>query len=130
MVIDTSALLAILKAEPEALAVISALGRPGAKWISTATLLETRVVIDRQVGEAGQAELERLLATAAITPVPLEAAHVHWALEGWRRFGKGRHPAALNFGDCFSYGLARALEAQLLFIGADFAATDLAAALP
>ena len=62
--------------------------------------------------------------------MPLEEAHVHWALEGGRRFGKGRHPAALNFGDCFSYGLARALEAPLLFKGNDFTATDLPAALP
>ena len=98
--------------------------------IDTSALLETRVVIDRQVGEAGQAERERLLASAAITPVPLEEAQVHWALEGWRRFGKGRHPAALNFGDCFSYGLARALGAPLLFIGRDFATTDLLPALP
>ena len=98
--------------------------------IDTSALLETRVVIDRQVGEAGQAERERLLASAAITPVPLEEAHVHWALEGWRRFGKGRHLAALNFGDCLGYGLARALGAPLLFIGSDFAATVLPAALP
>ena len=84
MVIDTSALLAILKADPEALALITALSRPGAKWISTATLLETPLVMDRQEGEAGQTELERVLATAAITPVPLEEAPVHRALEGWR----------------------------------------------
>ena len=129
MLIDTSALLAILKAEPEAEALIEALCRPGPRWISTATLLETRLVIERHLGEAGQAELEGLLASAAITAVPLEEAHVHWALEGWRRFGKGRHPAALNLGDCFSYGLARALEAPLLFKGDDFAATDLPSAL-
>ena len=58
------------------------------------------------------------------------ALHVHWALVGWRRFGRGRHPAALNFGDCFSYGLAMALGAPLLFKGDDFTATDVAAALP
>ena len=129
MVIDTSALLAILKGEPEAEALIEALCRPGPRWISTATLLETRLVIERNLGESGQAEFERLLATAANTPVPMEVAHVHWALEGWRRFGKGRHPAALNLGDCFSYGLARALGAPLLFKGDDFAATDLPSAL-
>lgn len=130
MVIDTSALLAILKAEPEALALITRLSQAGPKWISTATLLETRLVIEGQIGEAGQAELDRLLAAAAITPVPLEEPHVLWALEGWRRYGKGRHRAALNYGDCFSYGLARSLEAPLLFKGADFAATDLTPALP
>jgi ribonuclease VapC len=129
MVIDTSALLAILKGEPEAEALIEALSRPGPRWISTATLLETKLVIERNLGEPGQAELQRLLATAAVTPLPLEEAHVHWALEGWRHYGKGRHRAALNLGDCFSYGLARALGAPLLFKGDDFAATDLPSAL-
>jgi len=130
MVIDTSALLAIFKVEPEAPALIALISQAGPKWISTATLLETRLVIESQIGEAGQGELDRLLATAAITPVPLEEAHIYWALVGWRRYGKGRHQAALNFGDCFSYGLARSLEAPLLFKGDDFAATDLAAVLP
>jgi ribonuclease VapC len=130
MVIDTSALLAILKVEPEALAMITRLSQAGPKRISTATLLETRLVIEGQIGEAGQAELDRLLAAAAITSVPLQEPHVLWALEGWRRYGKGRHPAALNFGDCFSYGLARSLQVPLLFKGDDFAATDLEPACP
>ena len=79
---------------------------------------------------ASQGELDRLLSTAAISPVPLEEAHIHWALEDWRRYGKGRHRAALNFGDCFSYGLARSLEVPLLFNGDYFTATDLLPALP
>ena len=107
MVIDTSALLAILKVEPEAGALIARLSEAGPRRLSTATLLETRLVIERQIGEAGQAELDRLLSAADITTVPLDVIHVHWALVGWRRFGKGQHRAALNFGDCFSYGLAR-----------------------
>ena len=129
MVIDTSALLAILKVEPEAVALIDRLSQAGPRRLSTATLLETRLVIERQIGEAGQAELDHLLAAADITTVPLEEIHVHWALVGWRRFGKGQHRAALNFGDCFSYGLAMALEAPLLFKGDDFAATDVQPAL-
>jgi ribonuclease VapC len=129
VVIDTSALLAILKVEPEALAIIRRLSLAGPKRISTATLLETHLVIERQIGEPGQAELERLMAVADINAVPLDATHVHWALVGWRRYGKGQHPAALNFGDCFSYGLAKALEAPLLFKGNDFAATDIQSAL-
>lgn len=76
-----------------------------------------------------QAALDRLLTTADISLAPLEAAHLHWALEGWRRYGKGRHRAALNLGDCFSYGLANALQAPLLFKGEDCAATDLSSAL-
>jgi ribonuclease VapC len=129
MVIDTSALLAILKVEPEAQALIARLSQAGPRRLSTATLLETRLVIGRQIGEAGQAELDRLLAAADITIVPLDETHGHWALVGWRQFGKGQHRAALNFGDCFSYGLARALEAPLLFKDADFAATDVQPAL-
>jgi len=130
MVIDTSALMAILKVEPEALALIACLKQPGPKRISTATLLECRIVVERQLGEAGQAELDLLLARAEITAVPLDDRHLHWALQGWRLYGKGRHPAGLNLGDCFSYGLAKALRAPLLFKGEDFAATDLDAVLP
>jgi len=130
MVIDTSALMAILKVEPEAVALIHCLKQPGPKRISTATLLESRIVVEHQLGEAGQAELDLLLARAQITPVPLDELQVHWALQGWRLYGKGRHPAALNLGDCVSYGLAKALQAPLLFKGDDFAATDLVSALP
>jgi ribonuclease VapC len=130
MVIDTSALLAILKVEPEALAFVDCLKLPGPRRLSTATLLEARIVVERQLGPAGQAELDLLLSRAAITPVPLEELHVHRALEGWRRYGKGRHRAGLNLGDCFSYGLAKVLNAPLLFKGDDFAATDVLAALP
>jgi ribonuclease VapC len=129
MVIDTSALLAILKVEPEALAFVDCLKLPGPRRLSTATLLEARIVVERQLGPAGQAELDLLLSRAAITAVPLEELHVHRALEGWRRYGKGRHRAGLNLGDCFSYGLAKALNAPLLFKGDDFAATDVVAAL-
>ncbi len=129
VVVDTSALMAILKVEPEALGLIACLKQSGPKHISTATLLESRIVVERQLGEAGQAELDLLLARAQITPLPLDELQVHWALQGWRRYGKGRHPAALNLGDCFSYGLAKALQAPLLFKGGDFAATDLVSAL-
>jgi len=129
MVIDTSALMAILKAESDAASLLARLSNPGPKHLSTATLLETRIVLESPLGQAGHDALDLLLAKAAITTIPLETAHVYWALAGWRRYGKGRHPAALNFGDCFSYGLAKALEAPLLFQGADFAATDVIDAL-
>ena len=85
--------------------------------------------IERQIGEPGQAERDRLLVAADITTLPLEETHVHWTLVGHRRFGKGQHRADLNIGDWFSYGLARALEAPLLFKGAYFAATDIQPAL-
>lgn len=135
MVIDTSALQAILKVESGALAFVDALKQPGPRHLCTATLLETRIVVERQLGPAGQAELDLLLSRAAITAVPLEELHVHWALGGWRRYGKGRHRAGLNLGDCFSYGLVMALKAPLLFkgtgsTGSDFATTDIKRALP
>lgn len=129
MVIDTSALMAILKAEPEAARLLARLSQPAPKHLSTATLLETRIVLERQLGQPGHDALDLLLAKAAITTIPLDTAHVHWALAGWRRYGKGRHPAALNLGDCISYGLAKALDAPLLFTGDDFAATDVIDAL-
>ena len=130
MVIDTSAPMVILKVEPEAMAFVSCLVQPGPKWISAATLLERRIVAEWQLGAAAQAELDLLLTRAQSTSLPLEKLHVHWALAGWRRYGKGRQPVALNFGDCFSDGLARALPAPLLCKGDDFAATDLEPALP
>ncbi len=83
--------------------------------LSTATLLEARIVVERQLGPAGQAELDLLLSRAAITAVPLEELHVHWALAGWRRYGKGRHPAGLNLGDCFSYEPGQGPGRPLLF---------------
>ena len=129
MVIDSSAVLAILKVEPEAGELIARLSQAGPRRLFTATLLKTRLVMERQIGEAGQGELDRLLAAADITTVPLEATQLHWALVSWRRSGKGHHRAGLNFGDLFSHGLARALVAPLLFKGDAFAATDLHPAL-
>lgn len=129
MVIDTSALIAILKAEPEAAKFIGCLSEPCPKWISTATLVEAQIVATSQLGEAGPPELDLLLSRAEIKLLPLEMLHVHWALQGWRQFGKGRHRAGLNLGDCFSYGLAMALDLPLLFKGDDFAHTDVKAAL-
>jgi ribonuclease VapC len=129
MVIDTSALIAILKVEPDATALLTGLSEPADKLISTATLLETRMVLDRQIGELGEIALNLLLTKADIRPMELDLLHVEWALKGWRRYGKGIHPAGLNFGDCFSYGLAMALSAPLLFKGDDFHATDVMSAI-
>jgi ribonuclease VapC len=124
MVVDTSALVAILKVEPDASTLLSRLGNSGANRIATATLLEAQMVVISQLNEAGLAELELLMNRAQIQVVPFNADHMHWALHGWRHFGKGRHRAALNLGDCFSYGLAKAMDAPLLFKGEDFQYTD------
>ena len=124
MVVDTSALVAILKVEPDASTLLSRLGNSGANRIATATLLEAQMVVISQLGEAGVPELELLMNRAQIQVVPFNADHMRWALHGWRHYGKGRHRAALNLGDCFSYGLAKAMDAPLLFKGEDFQHTD------
>jgi ribonuclease VapC len=124
MVVDTSALVAILKVEGDAATLLHALANSRANRIGSATLLEAQIVVVSHLGDAGLVELELLLSRAQIQPVPFEASHMQWALHGWRHYGKGRHRAALNLGDCFSYGLAKALDAPLLFKGDDFRFTD------
>jgi len=129
MVVDTSALMAVLLVEPEAEAVLAALQASQVKLISTATLVEAKIVVARALGEPGLQHLDLFLQKAEIDPVPLHLEHVHWALRGWRQFGKGRHRAALNLGDCFSYALAMATGEPLLFKGDDFGLTDVVIAL-
>jgi ribonuclease VapC len=129
MVVDTSALMAVLLAEPEADSFLQAFQASQVKLISTATLVEAKIVVARALGEPGLQHLDLLLQKAEIDPVPLQLEHVHWALRGWRQFGKGRHRAALNLGDCFSYALAMATAEPLLFQGDDFGLTDVAIAL-
>ena len=129
MVVDTSALLAVLLAEPEAEAFLEAFEGSSVTLISTATLVEAKIVVVRALGEPGLQHLDLLLQKAAIDPVPLRLEQVHWALRGWRQFGKGRHRAALNLGDCFSYALAMATGEPLLFKGDDFGLTDVSIAL-
>ena len=129
MVVDTSALMAVLLAEPEAEAFLRAFQASQVKLISTATLVEAKIVVARALGEPGLQHLDLLLQKAEIDPVPLHQEHVHWALRGWRQFGKGRHRAALNLGDCFSYALAMATGKPLLFKGDDFGLTDVVIAL-
>ena len=129
MVVDTSALMAVLLAEPEAEAFLRAFQASQVKLISTATLVEAKIVVARALGEPGLQHLDLLLQKAEIDPVPLHQEHVHWALRGWRQFGKGRHRAALNLVDCFSYALAMATAEPLLFKGDDFGLTDVVIAL-
>ena len=129
MVVDTSALMAVLLVEPEAEVFLQAFQASQVKLISTATLVEAKIVAARALGEPGLQHLDLLLQKAEIDPVPLHLEHVHWALRGWRQFGKGRHRAALNLGDCFSYALAMATGKPLLFKGDDFGLTDVVIAL-
>lgn len=126
MVIDTSALIALLGMEPEAARLAAAIEADGTRLISAASILEAAVVIESRYGPDGGRELDLLLAKAGLSVEPVTAQQAEIAREAWRRFGKGRHPASLNFGDCFSYALARVTGEPLLFKGTDFPQTDVA----
>ena len=124
MVIDSSALIAILLGEPEEAEFIRAITADGVRLLCAASSFETSMVILSRRGEEGLAEYESFRAHAAIQAVGFEARHAPLALDAFRRFGKGRHPAGLNFGDCMSYALAKSTGEPLLFKGDDFSRTD------
>jgi ribonuclease VapC len=125
MVIDTSALIAILLNEPEAGQFAGAIAADARRLLSAAAALETGIVIEARKGSAGGRKLDLLLHRARIEVVPLTASHVEIARDAWRRFGRGNHPAGLNFGDCCAYALAQSSGEPLLFKGLDFAGTDI-----
>ena len=125
MVIDTSALIAILLREEEADDLIAVLARDPKRLISRFTCLESAVVIEARKGPAGVRELDLLVHEANIERVALDADQVAVAIKAYRRYGKGRHPAGLNIGDCCSYALASISAEPLLFKGSDFSKTDL-----
>jgi ribonuclease VapC len=127
MVIDTSALLAILQDEPERRAFNEAIGATETRSMSTATFVETSIVIESRYGPEGLRDFDSLIAKAAIELVPVDVDQARIARTAFSQFGKGRHPAGLNYGDCFSYALAKALGEPLLYKGSDFAQTDLTA---
>jgi ribonuclease VapC len=124
MVLDTSALLALLLDEPEAEAYRVALEEDATRLVSAATLLETAIVIETRKGDAGGRELDLLLHKAEIAVVAVDADQAAEARRAYRRFGRGRHAANLNFGDVFAYALARSSGEPLLFKGDDFEKTD------
>lgn len=127
MVIDSSAVLAVLFDEPERQAFTLSIERDPRRLMSTANFLESALVAETRRGEPAGRELDLLLHRADVQLVPLDADHVALARSAWRRFGKGRHPAGLNFGDCFAYALAAASGEPILFKGEDFSHTDIAA---
>jgi ribonuclease VapC len=127
MVVDTSALLAILQDEPERRRFNEALESAAARLISVATLVETSIIIETRFGAEGLRDLDLLLERAGIEPVPVDLEQARAARSAWSRFGKGRHAAGLNFGDSFSYALARVLGEPLLYKGDDFSQTDIRA---
>ncbi len=124
MVIDPSAILAILQDEPERRAFNETIEAAKERRLSTASFVELSLVIEVRLGTEGIRDLDLFLTTAGIDLVPFDANQARLAREAFRRFGNGRHPAGLNLGDCFSYALARAMDEPLLFKGKDFPRTD------
>jgi ribonuclease VapC len=124
MVIDTSAIVAILFGEPEAEIFAEAIERDAVRLISAASVLAAAIVVESELGDAGARELDLLLYKAGITVAPFSPDHLAAARHAFRVFGKGRHAAALNFGDCFSYALSKSTGEPLLFKSEDFLQTD------
>ena len=126
MVLDTSAVLALLFNEPEADDIEIAIDEDPVRLMSAASCLETAIVVEARLGGAGGREFDLFVHKAAIELVAVTPAQVEVARDAWRRFGRGRHQAGLNFGDCFAYALAATSGEPLLFKGDDFANTDVA----
>ncbi len=130
MIVDSSALLAILRAEPEMLACAQAMEDAACRRISAANFLETAMVIDGSRDPVASRRLDDLLRAAGLAIEPVTEAQARIAREAYRDFGKGSgHAAQLNFGDCFAYALAKVTGEPLLFKGRDFSRTDIASAL-
>lgn len=121
--VDTSALIAFTKVKPEAEAVRAVLMRTQERLISAGSVLELGIVLASRTGAL--TTLNDVIATARLTVCPVEPADAHTAIAAWHRFGRGNHPARLNYGDCFSYALAKRHGISLLAIGEDFSRTDL-----
>ncbi|HVM93126.1 MAG TPA: type II toxin-antitoxin system VapC family toxin [Terriglobales bacterium] len=124
MVIDTSAIAAIFFQEPERERFLEAIVADSNKLVSAVTMLEAGMVIEGRHGEAGGREFDLFAVRANLQVVAFDAEQAEIARSAWRRYGRGRHPAGLNFGDCFAYALAKFSEEKLLAKGTDFRETD------
>jgi len=127
IVVDTSAVVAVLSGEPDGDRINAALADSGNSLMSAANYLECSIVLASRFGDDGVHDLRLYLHEAGIEIVPVDRDQADLALDAWMRYGRGRHPAALDFGDCFAYALASARGAGLLFVGEDFARTDVSA---
>ncbi len=128
MIVDTSALVAITFAEPGYEELIAKLAGASSAGIGTPTLAETGVVLAARLGQDSRDLVIRLLNELSIDEIPFGERHWREAVDAYLRFGKGRHKARLNFGDCLTYAVARLANEPLLFVGDDFPETDLEAA--
>jgi ribonuclease VapC len=128
MIIDTSAIIAVLFNEDDAKVYAQSIAQSDIRRMSAATFVETAIVVETQTKSGGSRQLDAFLRLADIAIEPVTAEHAHIARQAFIDFGKGRHPAGLNYGDCFAYALAKATGEPLLFKGKDFSKTDLVAA--
>ena len=125
MVIDPSAIVAILLREPGWEQLLQAIEQDPIKLIAMPSVLELHMIVQSRLGAEGVREMEFFLLKVGIQKIAMDEDQLLWATYAFNKFGKGRHPAALNFGDCFSYALAKTSGEPLLFKGADFSKTDL-----
>ena len=128
MIIDSSAICAILFGEPDTKRYEDAIAGADVRRMSAGNLLEAAIVVESRTGPLGADQLDALIERAGIEVVPVSAEQATIARRAWRRFGKGRHAAGLNLGDCLAYALAESTREPLLYKGNDFARTDVEAA--
>ncbi len=125
MIIDTSAVVAILREETDTKWLLDRLDKADTVGIGSPTLVETGLVLEGRIGVTGKTLLARFVQESGVDVVSFTEEHASLAVDAFSRFGKGRHPAALNFGDCLSYAVSRVAGRPLLCLGNDFAQTDL-----
>ena len=126
MVIDSSALVALLLAEPETEVFVTAIAAAGERLLSTASYLETAIVMTARAGPQARERLDTLIASLSVALVPFTPEQARLAVSAFQRYGRGAgHPASLNYGDCFTYALAKLTGEPILFKGNDFSHTDL-----
>jgi ribonuclease VapC len=125
MIVDTSALLAVLFGEKDAETYARAISEAEVCRISATSFVEVSIIVESQTGDAGSRQWDSFFRTAGLSIEPVTEEQAHAARQAWSDFGKGRHPAGLNFGDCFSYALAKVSGEPLLFKGADFRKTGI-----
>lgn len=129
MIVDTSAVLAILFAERDAAVFARAISEAESRRMSAANFVEAAIVVELQAGTTGSRQLDAFFRRAGIVIEPVTEEQAHLARQAYTDFGKARHPAGLNFGDCFAYALAKATGEPLLFKGRDFSKTDVLSAV-
>jgi len=128
LILDTSAILAIVFREPEQDEFLRKIGAAPTVGVGVPTLVETTIILAARLGEQGRRLLSLMIERAGVVVISFDPPHSQLAIEAWLRFGRGRHPAGLNFGDCLAYATARLAGRPLLCKGDDFSKTDLALA--